>query len=149
MKKFGCRLLCCFIPSRRVRQLVRNKILNKPKDTIDWNKNHIWLIAPDGTRRSVRGIPNCEFKVSGENNNVYLFEPIRNNLRLIVDVRSNVNISVGANCAGTFCVHRNPFQDEELSNITIGKDCSATRPMNIKIPEGGGGRCDNWHGMHV
>ena len=38
--------------------------------------NYIWLIAPDGKRRSVYSLPNCKFKFRGINNNVYLYEPI-------------------------------------------------------------------------
>lgn len=142
MKKFFVNVLCCFVPISRLRHKLRSKFL-KPAwhnlDTIDWKTNHIWLIAPDGTRRQVTSVPNCKFKITGNNNNVYLHEPL-NGLQLSIQITNNVNVTVcSCSCWGmkiNICRFANG--DKNISNIVVGKGCSTADVLNIEIAHGDG-----------
>lgn len=43
MKKFLARILCCFIPSRRVRHIVRSKFYKEEKPDFSWVGRHSYL----------------------------------------------------------------------------------------------------------
>lgn len=148
MKKFFVNLLCCFVPVRKWRHRLRHKCLGKGANVSAslqdmgatyWNTNHIWIIAPDGTRRSVTSVPNCVFKFSGKNNNVYLHEPL-NGLQLSVRVSNNVNVTVFPcnSWAMKINVCRWANGDKNISNIIVGKGCSAAATLNIEIAHGDG-----------
>lgn len=148
MKKFFVNLLCCFVPVRKWRHRLRHKCWGKganvsaslqDMDATDRSANHIWIIALDGTRRSVKSVPNCIFKFSGRNNNVFLYEPI-GKLKLNVDVTSNVSITihpVGWNAE--FRVYKGGVGEEFENNLIVGRGFSSTLCINVEFTSGGGG----------
>ncbi|MBD5391462.1 acyltransferase [bacterium] len=136
-KKF-VRFACCFIPSRRVRHYLRNRYIKK-KGFTDWTSNHIWLIAPDGTRRSVRRVPNCKFTIRGTNNNIFLYEPIdKLKLECFLNDNSNITIYPVCNWGAQIYVWRG-YGDSKVVNLNIDAGLSTTGKLEIKFTHGGGG----------
>ena len=139
--KLFVNILCGFVPSKKWRHAIRHKCLHRAvvNNNIDWKNNHVWLIAPDGTRRSVTSVPNCKFKFSGKNNNVFLYEPV-NNLKLTVEVTSNVNITIHPVVwRAEFWVYKNGGGEEFTNNLTVGRGFSSTRCVMVEFSGGGGG----------
>jgi len=101
--------------------------------------NHIYLIAQNGTWREVHTVPDCTFRISGHNNNIFLYEPL-GNLRLDVNISSNVNITVFPTHAlgATIRVFRGESCDIPV-NLNIGAGFSTTNQINIEFTKGDGG----------
>lgn len=97
--------------------------------------NYIWLIAPDGKRRSVYSLPNCKFKFRGINNNVYLYEPI-NDMHLFVDVSNNTNITIHPGGQMNLYIYRGTYGLYGDANLVIEKGFVSTGQVRINLCNG-------------
>ena len=143
MKKLLVNILCGFVPSKKLRHAIRHKCLPRRivGDGIDWESNHIWIVAPDGTRRAVRSLPGCEFKIRGKNNNICLHEPV-GKLKLRLDISSNVNITiypVHSWVGADIFVWRATEECNKVVNLNIGAGFSSTTQLKVSFTQGGGG----------
>ena len=65
MKKFIVNLVCCFVPSKKLRHEIR--VFSR---STRFKNNIIEIVRENGTRTRVRYIKNCEFIFSGDNNHI-------------------------------------------------------------------------------
>lgn len=126
MKRFIARLICCFVPSKALRRKIRNAAKRvKPQNNI------IEIVKADGRRVRVKRVRGCKFKFAGCNNHVVLHEPF-GNLKLIVDVSSNVYVELHS-CEFW---QRNikvmtKYNQREHNRVIIGKNVTTTNVLLI------------------
>lgn len=145
MKKFGCRLLCCFIPSRRVRHRFRSYVNSSPiklGETIDKGKNNkIIIIARDGTHRIVPSVPRSVIKFTGSNNCVELYEPI-GRLELNIDAANNLHIVIepcGCQLKLRIYQYGSEIGSPTRGNLVhVGRGCTSTNWLTISVMDDGG-----------
>lgn len=135
MKNFFIRVLCCLIPSRRLRHKFRSWLRTR-----EYVNNKIIIVAKDGSRREVSSVPGCIIKFNGSNNCVELYEPIdimklkvsaSNNLYLIIEPGSwKLNLNIWQQGTSKSVAHSNL--------VHIGLGCSTTDWLKIYLMSDGG-----------
>ena len=133
MKKFIVNLVCCFVPSKKLRHEIR--VFSR---STRFKNNIIEIVRENGTRTRVRYIKNCEFIFSGDNNHIVLHEPI-NGMKLKVNVSSGVFIEIH----GSKIWNRNISVLKELgetdtNRLIIGKNFTSTDRVHIDFCHGAG-----------
>ncbi len=143
MSGFILRIVCCFIPSRAMRHCIRHRFRGGDQVTSSGGAvssgNHIFRIAPDGTRYEVAKIPGCTILFKGTNNNVYLHEPIGLGLRINVSSNTNITIYPVHACGALLNIFRGEFGGDCPVNVIIHKNFSSTGGVHIELAHGGGG----------
>ena len=147
-------VLCWFVPSKRLRHLLREKFcVESGHVKIKGKNNHIVLIK-NGVERRVRKIPGCDIYMHGDNNIVKIHEPLKK-LHLSVKMYGNSNIEI---MPGTFLDRRlivrdmvncNVFIDSGLftnsecliecadgADIHIGKNCMFSNNVELRAGDG-------------
>ena len=126
MKKFIVNLVCCFVPSKKLRHEIRRLYSN----LVSAN-NTIEIIKTDDRRVQVKRVRGCKFKFAGRNNHVVLHEPL-GNLKLTVDVSSNVYVELHS-CE--FWQRKikvmTRYNQREHNRVIIGKNVTTTNVLLI------------------
>ena len=133
MKKFLINLVCCFVPSGKM----RHKIRRFAKRTKSRN-NIIEIVKADGRRVRVKRVPGCRFDFTGDNNHVVLHEPL-GKLTLDVNVSWGVYIELGTSTQWQRKIRIvKQFGNKETNRVVIGDELKTTAMVNILLGHGGG-----------
>lgn len=135
MKKIFIRVLCCLIPSRRLRHKFRYWLRAS-----NYVNNKIIIIAKDGTRREVSSVPGCVIKFNGSNNCLELYEPIKS-LELDIQVVNDFHLIIEPALNLLKLNIRQPdcFSMPMRGNLVhIGRGCSTSNWMHIHLMSDGG-----------
>lgn len=133
MKKFLINLVCCFVPSRKMRHRIRGFAKR-----VKTHNNTIEIIKTDGRRVRVRRVPGCKFVFTGDNNHIVLHEPI-GKLELIVRVSSGVYVELQPSTVyqRKIKVYKSGGEGK-LNKLLIGRDFSSTGWVVFDFCCGGG-----------
>lgn len=135
MKNFFVRVLCCLIPSRRLRHKFRYWLRAR-----NYVNNKIIIVAQDGTRREVSRVPGCVIKFNGSNNCVELYEPIRS-LELDIQVFNNLHLIIEPavnHLKLNIWQHKTSDTPVRGNLVHIGRGCSTSNWMPIYLMSDGG-----------
>ena len=155
MRKIFGSFLCCFVPSKNARQRIRERFCVDAGKTRNYGgKNNKIILVKNGVEKTVKKIPGCDIKFSGDNNIIKIYEPIRR-LHLAAKMYGDSNITI---MPSHFIDRRlkirgmhycNLFIDSDLStnsecllefadktDIHIGRDCMFADDVEIRTGDG-------------
>ena len=92
MRKIFGSVLCYFIPSKNMRQRIRERfcvVAGRTRNS--GGKNNKIILVKNGTEKIVKTVPGCDVKFVGDNNIIKIYEPIK---RLHLSVRMYGDSSV-------------------------------------------------------
>lgn len=133
MKKFAVSLLCAFVPVRSVRHQLRARLLGVVDDY--GKNNRAELVKPDGSIVKLRYLPNVHIVFKGNNNLVRLHEPV-GDLKLEINVNSNVEIELmPSRGRRRFYIQKSDAPNEH-NRLLVGQHCSTTDVLHIDFSSG-------------
>lgn len=117
MRKFLVRLLCCFIPSRKL----RHKIPEDNNFIVTGINNKIVTVDENGKEYEItNGFPGFRFLVTGNNCTVKIHTPLISTFTVIECKNDNCYIEIGSS-KGPFSVHIECVSGQN-QKVIIGKD---------------------------
>ena len=133
MKKFLINLVCCFVPSEKIRHKIR-RFAKRAKS----QNNIIEIVKADGRRIRVKRVPGCQFRFTGDNNHVVLHEPL-GKLTLDVNVSSGVSIEIhGGDLWERNIAVLKQRGETCVNKLVIGKNFTSSGKTHINFCEGSG-----------
>lgn len=121
MRKFFINLLCCFVPSRRMRHQIRKRMLLNNDFVVTGNNNIIVTIDENGVQKNLtHSLPGIRVRVTGNNNTVKIHTPVTAKDTSILCANDNCFIEIGPT-VGDFNVHISCYAGDS-QRVVIGKN---------------------------
>ena len=132
MRRIFVFVLCWFIPSKRLRDLLREKYcVESGRVKIKGKNNHIILVK-NGIEHRVRRIPGCNIYIHGDNNTIKIHEPIKR-LHLSVKMYGNSNLEI---MSGTVLDRRFDIRGMINCNVFIGSGVFTNSQCLVECADG-------------
>lgn len=111
-------ILCCLIPSRKIRESVRENFCVEGGKTKNKGKNNKIILIKNGKERVVRRVPGCDIYFRGDNNVIKLHQPLRR-LHLCIKMYGDSNVEIKSS---TFLDRRLRIRGMNHCNLYIGEN---------------------------
>lgn len=163
MHKTLVNVICAFVPKRKCRHRLRNKLLSRfqkiglvnPNFIVNGQNNKLILIDEQGNEKPMTtNIPGMKINVQGDNNIIRI--PEKNQIRgcfnirsnnALIDIKSQKTLSINVNTLfqdgqkliineDTIIFGANIFLNEKEASVLIGKNCLFSSNITIWATDG-------------